>query len=159
MNKLENIDDAHFLFGSIPVLANRMDTLMDRALQKYGVTSKQWLLSIILHSLFEAPPTIKEAAREMGSSHQNVKQVALKLQKKGLVRLEKDKKDARATRIRLTEASEAFWAQSNSEGDAFMEAFYRGIAPVNLHSARVVLEKLLENLNDIEKDFREDETE
>ncbi|MEI6101548.1 MAG: MarR family transcriptional regulator [Eubacteriales bacterium] len=159
MKHLENIDDAHFLFGSIPILANRMDTLMDRSLCKYGVTAKQWLLSIMLFSLFDTPPTIKEAAREMGSSHQNVKQVALKLQEKGLVQLEKDKKDARATRLRLTEESGAFWEQSNTEGMAFMEAFYRGIDPADLQRARVVIEKLMENLNTIEKDFKEDDTE
>lgn len=156
VEKLTNIDDAHYIFGSIPVVANRLDTAMDRALLKYGVTAKQWLLSIMLFSLFRQPPTIKEAARQMGSSHQNVKQVALKLQQKGLVKLEKDKRDARATRMRLTEKSETFWAQTNAEGEAFMAALYSGIDPESLRATRQVLEKLLENLEAIEQLSRED---
>lgn len=156
MKKLESIDDAHFIFGSIPVVANRLDTALDRALQKYGVTAKQWLLSIMLFSLFGEPPTIKEAARQMGSSHQNVKQVALKLQQKGLVDLVKDKRDARATRMRLTEKSGMFWAQTNAEGEAFMAAFYKDIGPESLNCMRRVLEQLLENLDDLEKNEAED---
>ncbi|MCI1882483.1 MAG: MarR family transcriptional regulator, partial [Sporolactobacillus sp.] len=76
MNHLDNMPDRQFLFGALFVAANRVDTLMQRELKKYDVTTKQWLLSIVIDNLFQHSPTIKEVAKEMGSSHQNVKQIA-----------------------------------------------------------------------------------
>ena len=102
MSNPEQMDDLQFMFGAMLVVANKMDTILERALNKYEVTAKQWFLSIALNRLFNAPPTMKELARELGSSHQNIKQVALKLQAKGLLKLEKDKKDARVIRLCLT---------------------------------------------------------
>lgn len=80
MSKIEIMDDCSYLFGTIFILANRMDTLLQREFEKFDITTKQWFLSIIIDNLFDNPSTIKEAAKEMGGSHQNVKQVALKLE-------------------------------------------------------------------------------
>lgn len=153
MSDIENMADGQFVFGAILIVANRMDTLLERALGKYDVTSKQWFLSIMLYSLFETPPTIKELAKQMGSSHQNVKQVALKLQEKGLVRLEKDSKDQRVTRVSFTEKSEEFWAKTTSEGDAFMQAFFKDVDKADLAGARSTILKLMDNLDEIEETY------
>jgi len=69
-----------------------MDTLLERELKEYDVTAKQWLLTAVLANSFDNPPTIKEVAREMGSSHQNVKQLALSLNKRACLFLKKIKK-------------------------------------------------------------------
>lgn len=151
MRNMDNMEDSQFLFGTLLVAANKIDTLLERALSKYDITTKQWFLSVVLSSLFDSPPTIKEAAGEMGSSHQNVKQVALKLQEKGLVSLEKDKKDARATRIRLTEKSQDFWAQTGDEGRVFIDAVFKGIDKNELVAARSVITQVLNNLNNMDK--------
>ena len=86
MSKLEMMDDRKYLFGSIFILSNRMDTLLQREFNRFNITTKQWFLSVIIDNLFDNPPTMKEAAKEMGCSHQNVKQVALKLEQKGCSR-------------------------------------------------------------------------
>ena len=49
--------------------------------------------------LFEAPPTLGELADALGCSHQNTKQLALKLAAKRYVRLVRDEADARRTRV------------------------------------------------------------
>lgn len=153
MANYDTMDNGQFVFGAILYVANRMDTLLERALSKYGVTSKQWFLSVLLFSLFDEPPTIKEMARQMGSSHQNVKQVALKLQEKGLVKLEKDPKDARVTRLRLTEKSGPFWAQVTQEGREFMEALYGGVDTETLSVMRQAVSKLMDNLDDMDTSY------
>jgi len=79
MNKEDLLPDKQYIFGALLIISNRLDTLLERELKCFGVTSKQWYLSMIIDTLFDNPPTLKEAAKEMGSSHQNVKQVALKL--------------------------------------------------------------------------------
>lgn len=151
MNKLELMTDRQYLFGAIFVAANRMDTLMEREFKKFDITTKQWFLSIVIDNLFDKPPTIKEAAREMGSSHQNVKQVALKLEQKGLLVLEKDARDSRVIRLKLTEHSLDLWKGVREEGDAFTEALFKDISEEEKGTARRVMEKLLSNIAEMDR--------
>lgn len=87
-------------------------------------------MTVIVDNSFDELPTIKEVAREMGSSHQNVKQVALKLEQKGLLILEKDKKDARVTRIKLIDQSFRFWEKTKSKAPNFTQELFKGIEKV-----------------------------
>ena len=93
---------------------------------------------------------MKEAAKEMGSSHQNVKQVALKLEQKGLLILEKDKRDARTTRLKLTNDSYDFWNMIKCEGIEFTKMLFKEIDKEELTIVRRVMEKMLLNINEID---------
>jgi len=138
------------IVGALLIISNRMDTLLERELKEFDVTSKQWFLSLIIDNLFLKPPTMKQVAKEIGSSHQNVKQVALKLQEKGILKLEKDKKDARVTRLKMTEESYEFWEKTQPKGVAFIESVFENIEKEDLAKARAVLQKTLSNLKEIE---------
>ena len=151
MRKIDGMKDEQFLFGGILMAANLMDTLMERELEEFDITTKQWFLSMLLDNLFDSPPTIKELAKEMGSSHQNVKQVALKLEQKGLLLLEKDEKDARATRLSLTEKSLKMGKSLREKVAGYTSEMFKGIDPSELDTTRHVLIKLMENLGELEK--------
>lgn len=151
MSKLDSMQDQKFVFGSVLIVANRMDTLLDRALKEYDITAKQWFMTAFIDKSFDKPATIKEVAREMGTSHQNVKQVALKLKEKGMVALEKDKKDARVTRIMLTDESYKFAEITQSKAAAFTQALFKGIEKDEMAKARVVLQKMMSNLKEMDQ--------
>ena len=151
MRKIDQIPNHLYIFGSLFILANRVDTLMERALSKFGVSSKQWFLSICVASLFDEDPSLKELAKVSGSSHQNVKQVALKLEQKDLMNLYKDPKDARVTRVRLSASSPAFWAQSDGDAQEFLSDLYEGVTEEELNVVRKVFEKLERNLESMEE--------
>lgn len=151
MSKLDQIPNIQYIFGSLFVLANRVDTLLERALQKYNVSSKQWFLSICVASLFERDPSLKELAKESGSSHQNVKQVALKLQDKDLLSLYKDPKDARTTRVSLTPNSVEFWQKTDQDSQIFMSKLFENISEEELMAVRKVFNQLSENLGKMEE--------
>jgi len=87
----------------------------------------------------------------MGSSYQNVKQIALKLEKKGLLKLEKDVRDARVTRL-STNKSAQFWAGTKTRGNRFIASIYTGIDDNELSINREMLEKLLANINSLDRD-------
>jgi MarR family transcriptional regulator for hemolysin len=161
MDKLEIMDDMQYLFGTIFVVSNRIDALLEREFNKFDITTKQWFLSIIIDNLFDSPPTIKEVAREMGSSHQNVKQIALKLEQKGLLILEKDKEDARVTRLKLTENGHDFWIKIRGEGVKFNQTLFNNIDKDDLAVTRRVMKNMLLNINEIdqknERGSKEDE--
>ncbi|MBC7959129.1 MAG: winged helix DNA-binding protein [Vallitaleaceae bacterium] len=156
MNKFDAMKDQKFVFGSVLIVANRMDTLLDRQLKEYDITAKQWFLTVVVDNSFDKPPTIKEVAREMGTSHQNVKQVALKLEQKGLLILEKDKKDARVTRLKLTEEAYKFWQTTQTKATTFTEALFKGIEEEEMSSARRVLQKMMANLSTMDQNVLEE---
>jgi len=137
------IDDNHHTMGLLLVIANKLETLLDRELADFNVTAKQWFLAVTLENIFESPPTLKEAARVMGSSYQNVKQIALKLEEKGLLKLEKDVQDARVTRLIITDKSAQFWAGTKNRGARFIADIYDGVSDSELALNREMLEKIL----------------
>jgi DNA-binding MarR family transcriptional regulator len=142
--------DRKFVFGSILIVSNKMDTLLERELKEYDLTAKQWFMTVVIENSFDMPPTIKEAAKAMGSSHQNVKQIALKLEQKGLITLEKDKKDSRVTRIRLTEQSYKFSEIIQAKAATFTEALFMGIEDDEMSKSRAALYKMMSNLAKME---------
>lgn len=152
MNKLDVLDDKHFIFGVIFVIANKLDTHLDRELNPFGLTAKQFFLTIVIDMLFDEPPTLKQVARAMGSSHQNIKQVALKLEQKGLLTMEKDIKDGRATRLKFTEKNQPFWGQTQQKGLHFIEAVFNSLDEEELAATRKVLKKVWENIIELDID-------
>lgn len=156
MNQLELLPDTQYFFGALFVTSNRLDTILEREFNKFGVTTKQWFLSIVIDRLFDQPPTIKQVARAMGSSHQNVKQLGLKLSSKGLLGLEKDERDTRVTRLRITEKGHALWKRVRTQRDSFNAKLFDGISEEELKTARIVMEKLQINIEAM--DHKEENT-
>ena len=151
MNIQREVPIRHFLLGILFVVTNRLDTQLDKELKEFGITSKQWFLSIALNNAFGHPPTMKEAAQQMGCSHQNVKQVALKLQEKGLLKMEKDENDMRVTRMRLTEKSNEFWMGIHPKDVEFMEKVFGGIDEGDMEAAKKVLLQVIDNLEKMDE--------
>lgn len=149
-DRFKDMDDKMFIFGTLFVVANKLNTLMDRELKPFGMTSKQWLLSVVIDTLFDDPPTIKQVAKEMGSSHQNVKQVALKLERKGMLKLEKDSEDLRATRLRLTRKAYDFWDGIHQKGEEFFDAVFSETDVGDLRAARRAVQSVWSNLSRLE---------
>ncbi|MEN6390481.1 MAG: MarR family transcriptional regulator [Syntrophomonas sp.] len=150
LKKTNSIPDEAMIFALLLITSNKMNTLLEREFKEFDVTTKQWFLSETIRSLFDIPPTLKELASEMGSSYQNIKQVALNLQQKGLLKLEKDKKDARVTRLRLTEQSYDFWKKTDPKGSVFRENMFKEMNKTDIAATRTLLERILINLTEIE---------
>ena len=150
IDKTNKIPDEAMIIGLLLIISNKMNTLLEREFKEFDVTTKQWFLSETINSLFVSPPTLKEVAIVMGSSHQNVKQVAIRLQEKGLLTLEKDKKDARVTRLRMTEQSYDFWKRTDPKGTIFRERMLKEMDANDIARTRHLLEKMLSNLAEIE---------
>lgn len=151
MSRLDAMNDRNFVFGSIHIISNKKETMMERELKEYGITFKQWLLLAIIRNSFETPPTLNETAKAMGSSHQNVKKIASILEEKGYVVLEKDKRDSRATRIRLTEASDKLAAKIQGRATAFTSALFEGLSDDDMAKTRRVLQGMMANLVKMEQ--------
>lgn len=119
----DKIDKQKYIFSRMFLLANKLQTLGDRMLSG-EMTIRQWLLTAAVAQYGEVPPTLGEVARLLGNSHQNVKQMAVKLQEKGFLLLVKSESDYRETRLRLTKKNCCFWEKSRTELKSFLDEIF-----------------------------------
>lgn len=82
-----NCDTQHrvqAIFSSIFVLQNRMQTVCEKL--QTEISMKQWLL-LTMTACCPEPRTLTNVGKLMGCSRQNIKKLALALEKKGFIRL------------------------------------------------------------------------
>lgn len=113
-----------FLVGLLSAFENRFQSVADFFFEE--VTWKQFF-AIICINLCKESPTINELAEVMESSHQNVKQILLKLEKKGFVEILVDEKDRRKQRIVLTEKCNDFCKRNDKPSQIQMNRMYEGV--------------------------------
>ena len=116
------VELSYFLIGLLSAFENRFQAVADSAMKE--ISWKQFF-AIICISMCKDKPTVKELAEIMGSSHQNVKQILLKLEKKGFIHITVDEKDKRKQRIELTGYCREF-CEKNDEMSAniMIKMFY-----------------------------------
>lgn len=110
------------LFRLLLASAHELRTRMDRRLSANGLTTQQAMLLQTLQGQPE-PPTLTQFAAQLSMSHQNLKQIASALQRKGLVEIVVDSADARVRRLRLTEQHHRLWQQRNPDDHADVAAW------------------------------------
>ena len=119
-----NIPPEYFLIGLLSAFENRFQTIADNTMKE--ISWKQFF-AIICISFCKEPPTINDLAEILGSSHQNVKQILLKLEKKGFIKFEEDKQDKRKQRIVVTKVCLKFCDKNNETSSQIMQKMFEGI--------------------------------
>lgn len=146
IREIFNLDPKLKIFAYIFLLANKLQTTMDQSIDE--ITSKQWFLLAAL-SYFKEPPSLKELASSIGSSHQNIRQMVNKLEERGFVSTSRDSADKRTIRISLTKKVNE-WQEKNEEMQVeFLKSFYSGISYEDLTIVSKSMEKLYDNLGGI----------
>lgn len=137
------IELSYFLLGLLSAFENRFQAMADNAMKE--ISWKQFF-AIICINLCKDKPTVKELAEIMGSSHQNVKQILLKLEKKGFVQITVDEKDKRKQRIELTEYCRVFCAKNDDMSANIMEKMFEGISEEQLQMTIQTIIQMEDNL-------------
>jgi DNA-binding MarR family transcriptional regulator len=103
----------------------------DEYLEQFGLTTRQWLLLAVLDKQFPgSAPSISEATAVFGTSRQNVKQVALQLERRGWLRVEPDPADRRMLRLVLTDKRAVFDDPAVQADQAtFILSVFGGLTP------------------------------
>jgi DNA-binding MarR family transcriptional regulator len=143
MQEKENI------FGLLLFIAQRWTVNGDSLLMlKAGITTKQWMLLVILVKNFnEQQPTISETAKVFGTSRQNLKQVALSLQKKQFIDIKPDPNDFRIQRISLTGKHEQFFIGEENEQwqNNYLNSLFTGFSEEELKTFSGFMNRLIIN--------------
>ena len=144
------IESSYFLLGLLSAFENRFQAIADNTMKE--ISWKQFF-SVICINLCKTPPTVKELAEIMGSSHQNVKQILLKLEKKGFVTLTVDENDKRKQRIELTDYCREFCEKNDAMSMALMKKMFEGVSEEQLQVTIQTIIQIEDNL----KERRDDE--
>lgn len=142
----EGIEASYFLLGLLSAFDNRYQAKADSFFE--DISWKQFFV-IISINLCKEPPTIKELAEIIGSSHQNVKQLLIKLEKKGYVQTLSDKVDKRKQRIVLTEKTRTFCEAHDEESEKIVQGIFEGIAPQEIAITIKTIMQMEKNLEDL----------
>jgi DNA-binding MarR family transcriptional regulator len=98
------IDMARFILVMVFMVEQRWRYFIDKDLEPDNITMKQWLMLIVISAGFKSPPSIQEVADAMSTTHQNVKQVAASMERRGFMTLERDPDNKRIIRLKVTDA-------------------------------------------------------
>lgn len=142
----DGIDASLFLLGVLSAFDNRYQAKADSFF--VDISWKQFF-AIICINLCKEPPTLKELADIMGSSHQNVKQILMKLEKKGYVQILPDQTDKRKQRIVLTEKTRAFCEEHEEGSQRIVGKIFEGIDPREIGVTINTIMQMEKNLEEI----------
>ena len=140
------IELSYFLLGLLSAFDNRFQAIADSTMKEVC-----WKLffAIICINLCKERPTVKELAEIMGSSHQNVKQILLKLEKKGFITITVDENDKRKQRIELTDYCREFCEKNNEMTMGIMKKMFDGISEEQLQVTIQTIIQIEDNLKEI----------
>ena len=137
------IEESYFLLGLLSAFDNRFQAVADRMMQE--VSWKQFF-AIICINMCKESPTIKELAEIMGSSHQNVKQILLKLEKKGFANIIADGQDKRKQRVVLTQKCMEFCLANDEKSMQAITTMFDGISREQLQITIKTIMQMEDNL-------------
>lgn len=114
---------------------------LDRALAPAGITSQQAAMLQLIEAL-AAAPTISFVAQALDMTHQNVKQIALSLERKGFLQIATDSADRRVRRLRLTDHHHQFWQERNPSDFSSVQDWTSGLSDDEVAQALSLLARL-----------------
>jgi DNA-binding MarR family transcriptional regulator len=119
--------DAVRSFRLLGYVAQRLRYLVDQRLRDEGLTTQQGFLLTLARSLNR--PTLGQVAAAMSTTHQNAKQIAAALERKGMIAIVPDERDARVRRIEPTTAGRAGWTDRNEQDFAALGEIFSPLSP------------------------------
>ena len=134
---INGINSTYYLLGLLSAFQNRFQAMADTQMKE--ISWKQFFL-IICINMCKEDPSINELAEIVGSSHQNVKQLLIKLENKDFVEIYIDEMDKRKQRIRMTEYCKRFCEKNDIATVGIMEKMFAGITEEQL---RITIETLI----------------
>ena len=138
-----------FLLGLLSAFDNRYQAAADKYFK--DITWKQFF-AIICINLCKEAPTLNDLSEVMGSSHQNVKQILLKLEGKGFVSILTDEKDKRKQRFIVTDKCSKFLEENDNQSrnsEKIIMSIFEGVDDMSLKVTIETIIKMERNLSKI----------
>ncbi len=144
----EKIDKEKFIFAALFDVANKLQILGDRKLKNTGITTRQWFLTLLIQQMEPEAPSIGECARQMGTSHQNIRQITKRLEDRGFLKIQTDLQDRRTQRLYLTQSCREFWDSRSGDDITFISELFNGFTSEEINNLFACIVKLRSVLSD-----------
>ena len=141
----DGIPSSYYLLGLLSAFENRFQAMADGMMKE--ISWKQFF-AVICINMCKEPPTLKELSDILGSSHQNVKQILIKLKNKGFIEFKTDVEDKRKQRIVLTKKCMNFCEKNNDMSIQIMAKMFDGISEKDLQTTIKTITKIEKNLTE-----------
>jgi len=137
------------LFGNIFLMSRKLEYVVDKELAGDNLTTKQFLTIAVIEKMFgnDYPPSVNQVAEKLSTSHQNVKQIVDQLEKKGFLISERDEKDKRILRLKLTEKNRIFWESRAKRSEEFVMSLFSSFSEREIEEFYFLTRKLLSVLS------------
>ncbi|MDO9045712.1 MAG: MarR family transcriptional regulator [Methanobacteriaceae archaeon] len=111
----ERLEMEKYILVILFLIQQRWGYIINKEFAKDNITTKQWLLLVILGNAFDHDPSMQEMAEAMSTTHQNVKQLATRLQDSGFLKIERDPNNRRILRLKFTEQCYKYWEKRDED--------------------------------------------
>lgn len=144
-------NDKYFVFGGLPLLVNRMQSVGDTITRT--ITLKQWTVLLVVRDMPEGS-SITDIAQQHGSSRQNVKKLLDRLSKLGYIEFRSAPGDKRSHAVHMTQKGIEDMVRISEVGGAFVERIFTGITSDDIAATGRTIAQLIENLDEMMQDTR-----
>lgn len=141
------ISKKYALFAVLNTFLNQLQTQGDKYLGE--VSWKQCFVLICLNQC-EQPPSLKELSAQLGCSHQNTKQMLLKMERLGFVEMKADGHDRRMQRIVMTPEGMKVFRDFEKREDTLFSGLYEGVEASDMLMTIRTIQKMESNLRKME---------
>lgn len=138
------------LFASLFILQNRLQTAFDKA--DGEMTLKQFMLLVMARRALARSeyPSFTDLGRTLGCSRQNIKKLAVLLQKNGFVDILPSTRDARACTLQLTERANTYLEQQAPRNRSVLHRLFADYTDEELANFYRLMMKLYKGTGRIE---------
>ncbi len=147
--RFERLEMEKYILVVLFLIQQRWGYVIGKELSEDNITAKQWLMMIIISNAFNHAPSMQEVADSMSITHQNVKQLAVRLENRGFLNIKRDPDNRRILRLKVTEECQKYWEKRSPDDIKSINALFEGLEEIeikNLFEIMGKLEKISANL-------------
>jgi len=133
--------DRVLLFRLVLSISAELRRRLDRRLAEDGLTTQQAMLLHVVEAQ-ASPPRLTQLASQLAMSHQNVKQIASALERKGFLEIHSDPDDSRVRRLQVTAHHRRFWRRRNPADRASVAEWTSALSASDLAAVLRNLDRL-----------------
>lgn len=148
------LDMERYILVVLFLVQQRWGYIISKELASEQITTKQWLMMIVLANAFQSPPSMQEVADAMSTTHQNVKQLATRLETRGFLNIERDPNNRRILRLKVTEECSQYWEKRTPEDIKSITSLFQGLEDGEVKSLFEIMAKLEKTSGELYQDSK-----
>lgn len=150
----ERLEMEKYILIVLFLIQQRWGYIIGKDLADDQITTKQWLMMIVMANAFRNPPSMQEVADAMSTTHQNVKQLATRLEARGFLKIERDPENRRINRLKVTAECFEYWDKRTSENTKSIVSLFQGLEDVDIKNLFEIMGKLERTSSELYKETK-----